>query len=415
MKKQKNTKISSPRFQSPNREQCEFIVGSLESLLPDDHQVRVVWRFADQHCNLSSLYKAIKAVEGGPGRTPIDPKILMAIWLYAVIDGVSSARKLETLCREQIPYMWICGGVSINHHTLSDFRVQTGEILDELLTNTVASLMSAGVVDLKGVAHDGMRVRANAGKSSFRTREKLEQNLKIARERVKELKDLEKPCENKKKQAAQERVIREKEQRVKEAIENLDHIERHRQKKPKREPRTSTTDPEARVMKMSNGGFDPAFNIQYATDVNTGVVVGVEVINKGNDRGTASPMLEQIKNRFDKNPEYYLADGDFLTKDDITKEESKGIEMYIPVRNDSKPLSCKDNKEIAQWRERMQSEEGKEKYKERTIVEWVNAEARNRGLRLLLVRGLQKVKAVSLWYALAHNMLRLEKLQGMAT
>jgi transposase len=139
----------------------------LESLLAPDHQARTVWAFVEG-LDLTPLYEKILSVKGHAGRSAIDPAILMALWLYATLDGVGSARGLERLCESHDAYRWICGGVSVNYHTLSDFRVGTGEYLDQQLTVCVASLMAEGLVELKRVAQDGIRVRASAGASSFR-------------------------------------------------------------------------------------------------------------------------------------------------------------------------------------------------------------------------------------------------------
>ena len=167
---------AKPRFQRAERRQIEWRPLSLDQMLPAEHSARQVWASVES-LDLSELYRRIRAVEGHVGRDPIDPKILVALWLFATIDGVGSARRLDRLCTEHFAYLWLCGGVSVNYHTLSDFRVQHVEILDRLLTQSVATLLHQGLIALNRVAQDGMRVRASAGSSSFRRRPSLEECL----------------------------------------------------------------------------------------------------------------------------------------------------------------------------------------------------------------------------------------------
>src|SRR6266540_1920479 len=156
-----------PRVLRPNRQQLELRPADLEGLLPAEHRARVVWQFVEG-LDLGPLYAQVQAVEGHAGRPAIDPAILMALWLYATLEGVGSARAVARLCEEHDAYRWICGGVAVNYHTLADFRVDPGEVLDELLSTSVAALMAEGLVDLQRVAHDGVKVRASAGAGSFR-------------------------------------------------------------------------------------------------------------------------------------------------------------------------------------------------------------------------------------------------------
>jgi transposase len=165
--------VSPPRVLRGDRHQVMMQMASLDGLLPEDHRTRLVWEYV-QGLDLGPLYEKIRAVEGRAGRDAIDPRILLALWLYATLDGVGSARQLSRLCGEHVVYRWICGDVSVNYHTLSDFRTGYPEFLDDLLTRSVATLMHEGLVTLHRVAQDGMRVRASAGASSFRRRPALE-------------------------------------------------------------------------------------------------------------------------------------------------------------------------------------------------------------------------------------------------
>lgn len=405
----------APRLLVPNRAQMELRAIDLESLLPADHPARAVWEFVES-LDLSPLYAQVQSVEGSAGRPAIDPRIYLALWLYATIEGVGSARALERLTRHHDAYRWILGGVSVNHHSLSDFRVQHGEYLDQVLTQSVAVLMEQKLVTLKRVSQDGTRVRASAGAASFRRQASLERCLQEAEEQVERLRaELEKEPEatNRRQVAARQRAAEDRQRRVKAALEQLPEVEAKKSAAEKPKARVSTTDAEARVMKMGDGGFRPAYNGQFAVDTETQIVVGVEVSNSGSDQGQLVPMLEQLEERYQKIPSESLVDGGFANLKDIEKASEMGTEVFAPVakpkapeRDPHVPLPT-DSPAVGKWRQRMGTSEAKEIYKQRaSTVECVNALARNRGLQRLLVRGLAKARAIFLWYAIAHNLMR---------
>jgi transposase len=398
---------------------------ALDALLPEDHQARLVWQYVEG-LDLSPLYEQIRAVEGWAGRDAIDPKILMALWLYATLDGVGSSRQLDRLCCEHVAYQWICGGVSVNYHTLSDFRTAHTEFLDELLTQSVATLMHQELVTLDRVAQDGMRVRANAGAASFRRRKTLEECQSEAQQQVEALRqevEADPGASSKRQQAARRRAARERSERIRRALDEMPDVESKKKAGQKDKARVSTTDPEARVMKMPDGGFRPAHNVEFATDTASQVITGVEVVNTGSDQGQMSPMVEQHQDRYGQAPDEVLVDGGFAKHEDIEKVSSpeNGTVVYAPVqkpKNDARdPHAARpgDSEVIAEWRRRMGTPEAKEIYKERaSTAECVNAIARNRGLRQFLVRGLAKVRAVALWFVLAHNLMRAVVLRAQA-
>lgn len=406
----------APRLVRPNREQVELRAVDLEGLLPAEHPARAVWEFVES-LDLSPLYAQVQSVEGRAGRPATDPRIYVALWLYATVEGVGSARAIERLTGEHDAYRWICGGVSVNHHSLSDFRVQQVEFLDWLLTHSVAVLMSQGLVTLQRVAQDGMRVRASAGAASFRRRPTLGRCLKEAEEQIERLRqELEEDPEatNRRQVAARQRAAEDRHRRVSEALEQMAEVEAKKRSATEREQaRVSTTDPEARVMKMADGGFRPAYNTQFAVDTETQVVVGVDVSNRGTDQGQLVPMLEQLETRYGKRPAQGLVDGGFVALDDIETAAAQGTEVYAPVakpkdpdRDPHTPLPD-DAPAVADWRQRMGTDEAKEIYKLRAATaECVNAIARNRGFQRFRVRGKEKARAVALWYAIAHNMMR---------
>lgn len=305
------------RVKRPERQQLEWRPVALDQCLPSDHRVRSVWAYVDS-LDLSSLYAPIQAVEGSAGRDAVDPRILLALWMFATIEGVGSARQLARLCERDLAYMWICGGVGVNYHLLSDFRVGQGAFLDQLLTDTIATLMHQGLVKLEVVAQDGMRVRAHAGSSSFRRRKTLERCREEANEQVRKLREesehqTDPNASNARREAARRRVARERRERIEKALDELAKLQEKRSKPApeedqKKAPRASTTDPEARKMKMADGGYRPAYNVQFATDGPTRMIVEVEVTNSGSDRGQMTPMHQEVCRDYGKTPDSYLVD-----------------------------------------------------------------------------------------------------------
>lgn len=402
-----------PRVETANRSQIELTPTDLEALLPPGHAARLVWRFVEG-LDLRAFYAKINAREGRAGRPAIDPKILVALWLYAISEGVGSARELDRLCYAHDAYRWLRGGVTVNYHTLSDFRVEHGAALNELLTQSIAALLHRRVITLRRVAQDGMRVRASAGASSFRRRDSLKECLRQAKkqvERTARQMDGDSPSRE---AAAEARAARDLEARVTEALAVLPEVEAVKARgKSKSQPRVSTTDPDARVMKMGDGGFRPAYNVEMATDVDGRAIVGVAVTNVGNDHGALVPMLDQVEARTGQRLQEYLVDTGFAKGDALVESATRGITVYAP------PQKAKNGRDVAEpcrgdrpaeaaWRARMATPDAKTIYKDRAATaEWSNAQTRtHRALDRFGVRGLAKVTCWAVWVALAHNMLR---------
>lgn len=424
----KNTS-STARVSRPHRTQIEMQVFSLDQMLPADHRARIVWAYVES-LDLESLYQTIEVTDDTAGRSAIAPEILVALWLLATLDGIGSARELNRRCKTDIPYLWLLGTVTVNYHSLSDFRVDHGEFLDKVLVDTVAALVDRGLVPLETIAQDGMRVRASAGSSSFRrkpTLEKLQQEAQKHLDRLKKEADGDGQEADARRRAAVERAARERQERIAEALRQHEHLSRQREKRKKGDgetTRVSTTDPDARKMKMANGGYDPAYNVQFATDADARVIVSVDVTNAGTDGGELPPMHEQVCSDYEKTPEQALVDSAYATKESVTSVESAGTKVVSSIpraeqleRHGKDPHARQkgDSDEYAKFRTRMAEPSYQELYKLRpSVAEFPNADCRNRNLRQFRVRGLRKVKAVALWHALAFNFLRMINLGVLA-
>lgn len=435
--------LGRPRLRTADRQQI-LPAMPLDRLIEPDHPARSVWHFVEG-LDLSLLHDRIRARENTAGRPPSDPRVLVALWLYAILYGVISARRLEDLSTHHNAFRWLRGGVPLNHHLLSDFLVDHVDLLKQLFTHSVAVLQQEGLVDLDRVGQDGMRVRASAGAASFRRQATLEKLLQQAEQQVRKLTaqvaqavepeaaeatpsegdaaekaapsgEAHKPTARQ--AAAQRRAAEERLRRVHQALQRMPEMEAKKKPEDKKEARASTTDPQSTVMKMGDGGYRPAYNIQYSTTCEHQVIVGVEVVTTGSDQGQLPPMLDQIEERFEMRPKEALVDGGFARHEDIEAVQSgqggkAACKVYAPVPKPKKEgvdrhaPHAGDGPEVAEWRQRMATDEAKAIYKERAATaECVNAQARNRGLIRLLVRGLEKVRAVALWFATAHNMAR---------
>lgn len=423
------------RVRRPDRMQVQMCVQCMDDLIPPTHRVRRVAALVAR-LDLSRFSEPIKAREGSAGRDATCRQLLVSLWLYGCIRGIGSARELARRCdpvEGSAPFRWLCGGVSLNHHLLSDFRVAHADALDELFTQVLASLVDKGLVKVRRISQDGVRVRVSAAGKSFRREARLEQLLETARAHVAELRrQLDDPEYasglSAKTRAAKKRAAREKQQRLEQAIAQLPELKKKQQALAKvlgngqrgkklraKQLRVSATDAQMRVMKMPNGGFNPAVNVQLASDTESRAILGVEVSNEGSDAtGLAEPMRKQVEDRTRQKVSGHLLDGGYTRNDDIEHAHQQEVELFVPPKpargaNRGKELEPKkgDSEAILAWKQRMSSETGKQTYKLRGATsETINADLRTyRGLVQLTVRGLPKARCVALWCALAYNVM----------
>jgi transposase len=441
--------IGGPRLWQPERETVELRAVSLDSLIGAEHPARLIWAYV-LRLDLRELEDRIKSREGVAGHPAITPRLLLGLWLYATSEGVVSARLLARLCERDDVYRWFCGGVGVNHRTLGEFRVDHGELLNRLLAHSVTALAAEGLIELDVLAQDGVRVRASAGASSFRRRGRLEQRIAEVKERLAEL-----AKEVGSDPAANEQRLRKR--RAQRAAERLSRLEaavakvaeletqqpkrqpqdsapppsgeppmkqegkptKEQKDKPAKEPRASSTDADARVIKMPDGGFRPAYNMQVASVAGEQIVVAVEVSTSSSDRGLARPMLEKVDATYGALPTQHLIDGGFTKNDDIEWAHGAKVAMFCPPttnKHGTDPFEPRsdDTPGVTAWRQRMKSDDGKATYRRRSIHECINARFRQWGLTQLTVRGRAKALVVLTWYAIANNILQGERLRRAA-
>jgi transposase len=388
--------------------------------------------------DVSAFCVPIRARDGKAGRDATDPQLLVGLWLYGCVRGIGSARELSRRCEESLPFRWMCGGVTVNHHLLSDFRSAHADALDALFTQVVVMLVNKKLVRVSRISQDGVRVRVSAGSSSFRREERLQQLLAQARQHVSELREqMESPAQSgamtSRQKAARKRAAASRQQRLEEALAELPELVKRQAEAAQRagqgkcgdriraqQPRVSTTDAGMRRMKMANGGFNPAANIQLATDTASRAIVGVSVTQEGSDSaGLSQPMRQQVEHRTQGKVEQHLIDGGYLCMEDIVAAHQQGVELFVPPKparnpqNRGQELTPKpsDPEAIKAWKQRMGSEQGQKIYRQRAATsETVNGELRTyRGLTPLTVRGFQKITCVALWCGLAYNITHFSK------
>jgi len=415
MDDQRSTPDDTIRFRPIDRSQA--VATPLDKLLPSDHPARLVVTFVDG-LDFTPLYQAIKARLGQPGAPVFDPRLLFSLWLFATVEGVASARRLERLCQRDLAFRWICGGVAPNYHTLSTFYAEHGDFLDATFIDILAALTERQLLTPKTIAIDGRKVTANASKESFHREPTLQRHRQEAEQRVatlRQLRDKGGAAANQQR-AAQKRAAEQRRQRLAEAVASVRQRQEERRQSGRSQPeeaRASSTDAEARKMKRSHGGFEPSFNVQTATDVSSGIIVAVVVTEQACDNGLLGPMVEKAQANTKTPVERSLADAGYSDATDVEDLEKQGTAVYMPPKNEKKerqqgkdPYQPKrrDSKELAQWRQRMGTAAAQELYRLRAVVaEGVHAQQSNRGWKRFRLRGLVKAGMEALWQAIAHN------------
>lgn len=406
------------------RKEGTLIIEVSEGALPANHPARLLWRVVST-LDMSSLLVDAKAFEGRAGRDVLSVRMLLTLWLYAVSQGIGSAREVVRRVDTDVAFRWIVGDQRVGRSTLSNFRSERRQAFDTLLTDVLGALIHRDLLSLDLVADDGVRIRASASAPSFRRASSLEACREQAALHLKAvLAEEDDPTTSAHSRSARAAGARDYARRVDEAIDVVRGLTEPRTKSHKKKvdkadvqaaaknaPRASTTDPEARVMKMADGGFRPAFNVQLATAGSPlggpRTIVGVRVTNQGTDSGAVAPMLDDIERRTGMLPKTLLADGGFNDHESIRAADARGVEAIIAVARTSHGAQANHDPPVMAWRARMETEEAKRLYRARaSLAELPHAHFRSKfGLTKFLVRGLAKTTGVILLVALASNLL----------
>jgi len=327
--------VAQPRVKPVDRSQLSWQILDVERLIEPEHPARAIWELVGR-LELDGFYAAIEAVEGAAGRTPWDPRLLVSLWVYAYSRGISSAREIARRCTSEPAFQWLCGLGEINHHTLSDFRVNHDASLRELFVQVLGVLSSEGLVSLERVMHDGTRIKACAGADSFRREKRLKEHLEAARKQVEAMGD---PREEEptRKQAARERALRERQQRLEQALEEVQKVRQAKRAQDKEQARASQSDPQARIMKQSDGGYAPSYNVQLSTEASHRIIVGAEVSQSGSDFVHLIGAVAQVEQNLGNKPAQVVVDGGFTSRENILAMAEQGVDLIgsLPQPNPS--------------------------------------------------------------------------------
>jgi len=316
-----------------NRQQLLLRPVEVEKLVDLDHPVRAIWELVGR-LNLEPFYAVIESVEGVAGRPVWDPQLLISLWIYAYKDGVSSAREIARLCEYHPAYQWLTGLEVVNYHTLADFRIRHKEALDQLFIEVLGVLSHAGLITLERVMHDGTKVKACASDSSFHRKATLEEHLRLAREQVEQMGDPGSEELSQRVAKAQQRVLREKQERLQEALKALEQMEASRSKEEKEKTRASSTDPEARIMLQATGAYGPSYNVQISTDAKAKIIVGVGVTQAPTDAAELEPAVQRIEANLGEKPKQMVVDGGLTNQAAMEAMTEKQIDLIgaLPER-----------------------------------------------------------------------------------
>jgi transposase len=322
------------RLKQINRQQMLLRPVEVEKLVEQDHPVRAIWELVGR-LDLGPFYVDIEAVEGVAGRPVWDPQLLISLWIYAYKDGVSSAREIARLCEYQPAYQWLTGLEVVNYHTLADFRIRHKEALDQLFIEVLGVLSHEGLITLQRVMHDGTKIKACASDKSFHRKATIENHLRLAREQVEQMGDPHSEELSQRVAKAQQRALREKQERLEEAIRVLEEMEASRSEaSEKKETRASSTDPEARVMLGAKGAYGPSYNVQISTDAKAKIIVGVGVTQAATDAAELKPAVERIEANMGEKPKQMVVDAGLTNQATLEAMTEKQVDLIgaLPER-----------------------------------------------------------------------------------
>ena len=322
------------RLKQINRQQMLLRPVEVEKLVEQDHPVRAIWELVGR-LDLGPFYVDIEAVEGVAGRPVWDPQLLISLWIFAYKDGVSSAREIARLCEYQPAYQWLTGLEVVNYHTLADFRIRHKEALDQLFIEVLGVLSHEGLITLQRVMHDGTKIKACASDKSFHRKATIEDHLRLAREQVEQMGDPHSEELSQRVAKAQQRALREKQERLEEAIRALEEMEASRSEaSEKKETRASSTDPEARVMLGAKGAYGPSYNVQISTDAKAKIIVGVGVTQAATDAAELKPAVERIEANMGEKPKQMVVDAGLTNQATLEAMTEKQVDLIgaLPER-----------------------------------------------------------------------------------
>ena len=320
------------KYKRIDREQLSWVDIDVDRLIGLDHKARLIWE-AVSRLDVSQFEAAAQTFEEEGGRPAWPPELLISVWLYAYTLGVPSARALERMMSYEPGLRWLTGLEVINHHTLSSFRVAHGEALNHLFAQQLALLEQEGLVDWSVLMQDGTKVQARASKWSYHRGAHIRERVDVAREAIEVLDAAAQPATGEAEQrvqAAQRRAATERLARMEAALAALEERAEQAPASRREEVRVSVTEPDARKMKQSDGGWRLSYNVQTTTAAAAGkFVVGVAVTSSETDVHELVPALERIEQP-GRTVRQVVADGGYVSRENVEAVEGKGIALVAP-------------------------------------------------------------------------------------
>ena len=326
------------KYQAIDRSQTRWEQLDIEELIPQNHAARVIWEVSGKF-DFRRFEATRKTREDEAGRPCWSPRLLASIWIYSYSVGIASARAIERMMTHEPGLRWLAGTEVINHHTLSDFRVEDKEGLEGLFAQFLAMLETAGVVDFRTMLHDGTKVKTVAGSASLHRRKTLEKRLKQARKVMRELERRAAAEEagegvDRKQEAAQKRAAEEAVKRASAALEKIKKLQASAAPGERDEVRVSASEPEARKMKHADGSWAPSYNVQVSTEGKSRVIVGIGVTTAANDTQELLPAVEKVKENTGQQPHQVIADNGYATRSNVEETSARKIELIAPWKED---------------------------------------------------------------------------------
>jgi len=334
---QENAASKQPLIRPINRQQMSWRAVDVERLIGEDHRARAIWGLVGR-LDLKRFYDGIESNAEEGGRPAFDPQLLISLWVYAYSEGIGSAREVARRCEYDPAFQWLTGLEEVNYHTLASFRVDRQQELDELFTQLLGVLSAEGLITLEQVMQDGTKIKALASTRSYHREGTIREHLERARQRVAEMGDPRNEEIGPKAKQARVRARQEQQKRLENALDELEKLrERKPTQKAKSEARVSTGDPQARVMKHSEGGLALSYNAQISADAAQGLIVDVAVTQEANDSAELLPAVDRVETRLKKKLRQMVADGGYTTRDNIEEMAGRETDFLGSLRWENVP------------------------------------------------------------------------------
>jgi transposase len=319
------------RYVEHNRDAALFVAGSLEDLLQPDSVARMLWAGVEQLD--FAAYDALRHNDAA-GRSALNPRCLVAVWMLAILRGVTSSVRLAALCGQDIEFRWLLGDTPVQKSTLCSFRKNHKNALASLSAQVLAALGANGLLPGKNMGVDGTIVRAASSRHAVKNRKGLEKRKKHLEALIEE-KLSQEDCDS---ESEEMKALERRRQRTAQALEDMTARGLTGDS-----DRWNTTEPDAALVRQKDGSFAPGYNGQAAPDFDSGALIDAQIVDAGGDGGQLQPQFEraqavlaQVKGDEAKTaPAAVAADGAYHDVRQLEALERRGVQCYVPENRDA--------------------------------------------------------------------------------